>query len=125
MNRNDALELVKTYLKNKNLMKHCLAVEACMKAAAARLGHDPDPWGLAGLVHDLDYEQTEKSPELHTTETVKILKGLLIDPAVIHAVDGLDEDLLDKRIHGHPFAVDVQNDVGRFHASFLHLEKNL
>ena len=87
MNRNDALELVKTYLKNKNLIKHCLAVEACMKAAAARLGHDPEPWGLAGLVHDLDYEQTEKNPELHTTETVKILMGFSIDPAVIHAVE--------------------------------------
>jgi len=87
MKRDDALELVKTYLKNKNLIKHCLAVEACMQAVAARLGHDPQPWGLAGLVHDLDYEQTEKSPEMHTTETVKILKGLSIDPTVIHAVE--------------------------------------
>jgi putative nucleotidyltransferase with HDIG domain len=87
MNRNDAFELVKKNLKNKNLVKHCLAVEACMKAAAARLGQDPEPWGLAGLVHDLDYEQTEKSPELHTTETVKILKELAIEPAVIHAVE--------------------------------------
>jgi len=81
------LELVKKYLKNKNLVKHCLAVEACMKAAAMRLGQDPEPWGLAGLVHDLDYEQTEKSPELHTTETVKILKELEIAPDVIHAVE--------------------------------------
>jgi len=87
MKREEALELVKKHLKNKNLVKHCLAVEACMKAAAAKLGQDAEPWGLAGLVHDLDYELTEKSPDLHTRETVKILKELGIDPAVIHAVE--------------------------------------
>jgi len=86
MNRAEALELVKSHLKNKNLIKHCLAVEACMRAAAVRLGHDPEPWGLAGLVHDLDYEVTEKSPDLHTTETVKILEGHGVAPAVIRAV---------------------------------------
>jgi len=87
MKREEAWELLTTHLKNKNLVKHCLAVEACMKAMAARLGQDPESWGLAGLVHDLDYELTEKSPELHTTETVKILKSLSLDPVVIHAIE--------------------------------------
>jgi putative nucleotidyltransferase with HDIG domain len=86
MNRDDALELIKKHLKNKNLVKHCLAVEACMKAVAARLGQDPEPWGLAGILHDLDYELTEKSPELHTTETVRMLEEYGIAPDVIHAI---------------------------------------
>jgi putative nucleotidyltransferase with HDIG domain len=86
MTRQDALDLVQTHLKNKNLVKHCLAVEACMRALAARLGFDPETWGLAGLVHDLDYELTGMSAELHTVETVKILDGLGYDPAIIHAV---------------------------------------
>ncbi len=86
MNREDALALLKQHLKNKNLVKHCLSVEACMKAVAVRLGHDPAPWGLAGILHDLDYEVTEKSPELHTTETVKILLEKGVDAAIIHAV---------------------------------------
>lgn len=86
MKREEALSLVHSRLKNRNLIKHCLAVEACMKAIAVKLGHDPEPWGLAGLVHDLDYEVTEKSPDLHTVETAKVLEGLGIDPAVIHAV---------------------------------------
>jgi putative nucleotidyltransferase with HDIG domain len=86
MNREDALELVKKHLKNKNLVKHCLAVEACMRAVAARLGQDPEPWGLAGILHDLDYELTEKSPELHTTETVRILEEHGIAPDVMHAI---------------------------------------
>jgi putative nucleotidyltransferase with HDIG domain len=87
MNREEALELLRQHLKNKNLVKHCLAVEACMKAVAQRLGHDPEPWGLAGVLHDLDYEITEKRPELHTTETVKILRAKGLDEAVIHAVE--------------------------------------
>lgn len=86
MKREEAFELVKKHLKNRNLIKHCLAVEACMRAVAVRLGHDPEPWGLAGVLHDMDYEMTEKSPELHTTETVKLLQGLDIAPEVIHAV---------------------------------------
>lgn len=86
MTRQDALALVQTHLKNKNLVKHCLAVEACMRGLAARLGFDPETWGLAGLVHDLDYELTGMSAELHTVETAKILEGLGYDPAIIHAV---------------------------------------
>jgi putative nucleotidyltransferase with HDIG domain len=86
MNREEALGLLKEHLKNKNLVKHCLAVEACMKVAAIRLGHDPEPWGLAGILHDLDYETTEKSPELHTTETVRILREKGVAEPIIHAV---------------------------------------
>jgi uncharacterized protein len=86
MTRKDALELLQTHLKNKNLIKHSLSVEACMRAMAARLGRDPETWGMAGLVHDMDYEITEKSPDLHTTETVKILDGLGFEAAVLHAV---------------------------------------
>lgn len=86
MEREEALETVRKYLKNKNLVKHSLAVEACMRALAARLNQDAEKWGLAGILHDLDYEITEKSPELHTTETVKILNELGIHPDIIHAV---------------------------------------
>lgn len=86
MNRDEALELLKKHLKNKNLVKHCLAVEACMRAMASRLNQDVEKWGLAGILHDLDYEITEKSPELHTTETVKILKEIGIDPDIIQAI---------------------------------------
>ena len=86
MNREEALDLVKEHLKNKNLVKHSLAVEACMKAVARRIGQDEEIWGLAGILHDMDYEITEKSPELHTTETVKILAEHGIDDEIIHAV---------------------------------------
>lgn len=86
MEREEAFEIVQKYLKNKNLVKHSLAVEACMKALASRLNQDVEKWGLAGILHDLDYEITEKSPELHTTETVKILEEFGIDQDIIHAI---------------------------------------
>ncbi|MBN2206722.1 MAG: PQQ-binding-like beta-propeller repeat protein [Candidatus Aminicenantes bacterium] len=86
MTREEALELVKANLPNPNLVKHCLAVEACMRALAVRLGQDPEPWGLAGLLHDLDYEKTAKSPEIHTTETVKMLEGRGLAPEILRAI---------------------------------------
>lgn len=86
MNRQDAVALLEKNLSNPRLRNHCYAVEACMRALAGRLGHDPEPWALAGLVHDLDYERTEKTPEVHTVETAAILKGLGVEPAVIQAV---------------------------------------
>jgi putative nucleotidyltransferase with HDIG domain len=86
MDREHAIEVVKQHLKNKNLVKHSLAVEACMRAVASQLDRDVDKWGLAGILHDLDYEITEKSPDLHTTETVKILMEYDLDPNVIQAI---------------------------------------
>ena len=86
LNREKALSLVKTHLKNKNLVKHSLAVEACMRAMAVRLGREEERWGLAGILHDLDYELTEKNPELHTKESVKILEAEGIEPDIIRCI---------------------------------------
>jgi putative nucleotidyltransferase with HDIG domain len=99
MNRDQALDLVKVHLKNKNLVKHCLAVEACMRAMARRLKQDEEKWGLAGILHDLDYEITEKSPELHTTETAKIL-----------AEKGVDSDII-RTVQAHAGQVNCQNEM--------------
>jgi len=56
MTHQEALELLKEKIKNQNLIKHCLAVEACMRALARRFGEDEEKWALAGLLHDIDYE---------------------------------------------------------------------
>lgn len=86
MTREEALELLKQHLHNKNLIKHCLAVEQCMKAMAKKLGGNEETWGLAGLLHDLDYELTEKSPEMHTKETIKILQNYELPAEVLQAI---------------------------------------
>jgi putative nucleotidyltransferase with HDIG domain len=56
MNRDDALSLVREYVKNEALVRHMLAVEAAMRRYAEFYGEDPDRWGLTGLLHDFDWE---------------------------------------------------------------------
>jgi len=56
MNRQSAYALVTEFVKNENLIKHMLAVEAAMRAYAMKFGEDPDDWALPGLLHDFDWE---------------------------------------------------------------------
>ncbi len=85
INREEALALVRTHLKNDNLIHHSLAAEAVLRAMAGRLGADPEQWGLAGLLHDLD---AESRPDLasHTAETAAILKERGVDAEIIEAI---------------------------------------
>ncbi len=59
MTREEALALVEEKTKNKNLVRHMVAVEACMRVLAEKLGGDPEIWGLSGLLHDVDYESVK------------------------------------------------------------------
>jgi hypothetical protein len=86
MTREQALELLQQHLHNKNLVKHCLAVEACMRGLAVHFGQDPEPWGLAGLLHDLDYEYTIETPQAHTEKTAEMLSGKGLDEGILHAI---------------------------------------
>jgi putative nucleotidyltransferase with HDIG domain len=66
MERARALEILHEFVKNPNLIKHMLAVEAAMVDYAEFFGEDPQPWGLAGLLHDFDWEihpSLEKHPQ--------------------------------------------------------------
>ncbi|MEO0088991.1 MAG: HD domain-containing protein [candidate division WOR-3 bacterium] len=74
MKREEALKLIDNFIKNENLKKHSLAVEACMRRLAAYFNEDEEKWGLCGLLHDLDYEETNRNPENHGIRTVEILK---------------------------------------------------
>jgi predicted hydrolase (HD superfamily) len=56
MTREEALSLVREYVKNENLVKHMLCVEAAMRFYAEKYGQDVDLWGLTGLLHDFDWE---------------------------------------------------------------------
>ncbi len=125
MNRDEALELVKKYLKNKNLFKHSLAVEVCMRSMAARFNQDVEKWGLAGILHDLDYEITEKSPELHTTETVKILQDLDIDAEVICTIQAHAGQILCKsKMEWSIFSIDPLTGL-IIAATLMHPSKKL
>ena len=55
--RDEAQAILDEWTKNKNLKKHAYAVEAAMRAYAARFGASPEHWGIVGLLHDFDYER--------------------------------------------------------------------
>jgi len=86
MKRDDALDLLKTHVKNEKMIAHCLASEAVLRALAERLGEDPDHWGLAGLLHDVDVEITDADPEVHALEGAKMLEQKGVAPDIVEAV---------------------------------------
>lgn len=86
MNREKALELVKEHLEKENLVKHCLAVEACMREFAEKFGEDVEKWGLTGLLHDLDYQYTVDDPDNHTLKTAAMLAEYNLDEDILHAI---------------------------------------
>lgn len=90
--RADALALVHEYTASESLRKHMLAVEAAMRAYAVRFGDDQERWGLAGLIHDFDYERfpnDARSPtEEHPAEGVRRLRALGWPDDVLEAIMG-------------------------------------
>ena len=63
LTRDQSWELFCEWTESPSLRRHVLAVEACMRAYARRLGGDEEEWGLVGMLHDLDYE---RYPDLET-----------------------------------------------------------
>jgi uncharacterized protein len=86
MQREEAYRLVKEKIKQKNLIKHCLAVEAVMRKLAGHFGEDVDRWGLTGLLHDIDYEETAQDPEQHSIVGARMLSDLGLDQDIVYAV---------------------------------------
>jgi putative nucleotidyltransferase with HDIG domain len=81
MTRDEAYALLKEKVKTPNLVKHCLAVEACMRAVGAELEAEEESWAdedglwpMAGLLHDLDYEETVDDFERHGLLTCEYLE---------------------------------------------------
>jgi putative nucleotidyltransferase with HDIG domain len=90
--REETLALVHEYTASDSLRKHMLAVEAAMRAYAAKFGEDPERWGLTGLVHDFDYERfpnAAHSPtEEHPAEGVRILRSRGWPEDILEAILG-------------------------------------
>jgi putative nucleotidyltransferase with HDIG domain len=90
--RDDALALVHEYTASESLRAHMLSVEAAMRAYAVKFGEDPERWGLAGLVHDFDYERfpnNAHSPtEEHPAEGVRVLRARGYPEDVLQAILG-------------------------------------
>jgi len=86
MDRKEALRLLREHVRTPNLIKHCLATEAIMRALARRLGEAEERWALAGLLHDLDFEATREKPDRHGLETERVLRQKGLDEDIILAI---------------------------------------
>ncbi len=75
LSREQAMILVKDNVKRRNILFHMLAVEAIMRSTARFRGENEELWGLVGLLHDVDYEKTETTPERHSLLSEEILRN--------------------------------------------------
>ena len=85
MNREQALELVHEYVTGLSLVRHMWAVEAAMRFYAPRFGGDPDEWGLAGLLHDFDWEIHPTLNE-HPQAGAPILRARAVPETIVRCI---------------------------------------
>ena len=85
MTRDEALTIVRQYVKNENLVRHMLAVEAAMAAYANKWGEDEEKYRVAGLLHDFDWE-IHPTLEEHPIKGAEILRKLGVDEEIIRAI---------------------------------------
>ena len=83
--RNDAYKLMTSHVKNENLQKHMLSVEAAMRFYARKYGEDEEIWAMTGLLHDCDYEEYPDLKE-HTWVLAQWLNEDGYDERIIYAI---------------------------------------
>lgn len=110
--REDAVSLMEERLHAENLRKHSLASEAIMRELSIKFGEDPDLWGIAGLLHDLDYNETRDNMTQHGLVTESILLGLGVSSEITEAIKFHNSDHLglkpSKPIH---FAISAAETI--------------
>ncbi len=89
--REEALAIVREYVKNESLVRHMLAVEAAVRWYARKLGEDEERWGLVALLHDFDWE-IHPDLERHPQAGAPILRERGIEEEII-------EDILSHADH--------------------------
>jgi len=106
LSRAEAWTLLTEWVTSTSLRRHCLAVEASMRAVAADRGEDEELWGVTGLLHDMDYERFPDPETGHPRQAIAELERRNADPVIVHAItahatylgvapeSGLDRSLL-------------------------------
>jgi putative nucleotidyltransferase with HDIG domain len=109
LSRDQAWDLFRSWTESESLRRHVLAVEAAMRAYAARFGEDEEQWGLVGMLHDLDYERYPDLETGHPRMALEEFEKLGFSPEFVRAVashaDALEvsrDSLMEKTL----FAVD-------------------
>jgi len=86
ISREEAKALMEQYLPADSIRKHSLASEAIMRALAPRFAADPEMWGLVGLLHYLDYDETKDHMDKHALVTDRILRDRGVHPSIGEAI---------------------------------------
>jgi putative nucleotidyltransferase with HDIG domain len=85
MDREQTMEFLRRHVKTEMLLKHLIGVEAAMRGYARKFGDDPDRWGIAGLLHDFDWEICP-TPQDHPNFGAQILRDHGYPEDIIRAV---------------------------------------
>lgn len=80
------MALMEKHVQSVNIRKHLLATEALMRALARKFGENEDRWGIAGLLHDLDWDETKSTPEVHGLKSYEYLANEDLDEDMRHAI---------------------------------------
>lgn len=85
MDREQALAIVREHVANESLVHHMLAVEAAMRAYAPDYGGSVDDWGLAGLLHDYDWE-VHPTLEQHPQAGAALLRARGVPDPIVRSI---------------------------------------
>jgi putative nucleotidyltransferase with HDIG domain len=86
LSRDEAWSLLTQWVESESLRRHCLAVEAAMRAYARSLDEDEELWGVVGLLHDMDYERHPDLDTGHPRVAIAELERRDVDPVVVRAI---------------------------------------
>jgi putative nucleotidyltransferase with HDIG domain len=104
VNRDAALGLVRKYAHKDTTTRHLISVEGVMRALARHFGEDEERWGLAGLWHDLDQDETHDDIQRHGFESVEWLRAegyadeQVLNTVLAHAHESYQTDLMSRCI---------------------------
>jgi putative nucleotidyltransferase with HDIG domain len=102
--RNVALDIVRKHAEKDITVRHLISVEGVMRALAEHFGEDEARWGLAGLFHDLDQDQTHDTPERHGHQSVEWLRAegfgdeQVLNAVLAHMWQECQTDLMSRSI---------------------------
>ncbi len=109
LSRDEAWSLLTEWVTSESLRRHCMAVEASMRAYARRDGADEELWGVVGLLHDMDYERYPDLETGHPRMAMAELESRDVDPVIVRAIASHADSLgvsRDSELEKTLFAVD-------------------
>src|ERR671918_163230 len=86
MDRERALSLVRDKAEKETTVRHLISVEGVMRRLARHFGEDEQTWGLVGLFHDLDQDETHDVPDRHAYQAAEWLREAGVDERVVNGV---------------------------------------